>query len=65
VDRYVLLPGRLPVSVRPDGAVELSLADATDFLTRKGRLASLSTPDGAALPWPATHVLVARRPLNT
>jgi SAM-dependent methyltransferase len=105
----------LPVSVRPDGAVELTLGDAMDYLTRKDYVdnwlsecheqfcgleyadwkallaevgfevdpasrawrndwivehrlgvASLSTPDGTPLPWPATHVLlVARRPLNT
>ena len=106
----------LPFTVRADGAVELSLADAMDFLTRKdyvdnwlsecheqfcgleyadwkglladvgfevdpvsrawrndwvvsrrlAPVAALSTPDGAPLPWPATHVLfMARRPLNT
>jgi hypothetical protein len=32
---------------------------------RLAPVAELSTPDGVALPWPATHVLlVARRPLN-
>jgi SAM-dependent methyltransferase len=106
----------LPFAVRADGAVELSLADAMDFLTRKDYVdnwlsecheqfcgleyadwkglladagfevdpvsrawrndwivthrlepvAELSTPDGAVLSWPATHVLlVARRPLNS